>query len=147
MENRKFAERLRRAMEQSGMNQVELAGRIGASKSAVSQYLSGINVPGNERMQAIAEATGVSFPYLLGCGEDAERPEPPVRRIRVDDAARCLGISSQRLREALINKRVDFGFAIPPISGTRWTYVIPPAKFRECIGAEQFDAYFGGAKQ
>lgn len=61
-----FAERLKYAMGESGLNQSTLSERTGASKAAISQYLSGKNTPGPERVKALADATGVSFDYLMG---------------------------------------------------------------------------------
>lgn len=61
-----FAERLKYAMGESGLNQSTLSERTGASKAAISQYLSGKNIPGPERVKVLADATGVSFDYLMG---------------------------------------------------------------------------------
>lgn len=40
-----FAERLKYAMEQANMSQSALSEQAGASKAAISQYLSGKNTP------------------------------------------------------------------------------------------------------
>ena len=40
-----FAERLKNAMEQANMSQSALSEQAGASKAAISQYLSGKNTP------------------------------------------------------------------------------------------------------
>ena len=50
--NTTFAERLKNAMEQADMSQAELSLQSGASKAAISQYLSGKNTPGPERVKA-----------------------------------------------------------------------------------------------
>ena len=63
-----FAERLKNAMEQANMSQSALSEQAGASKAAISQYLSGKNTPGPDRIKALADATGVSFDYLMGYG-------------------------------------------------------------------------------
>lgn len=135
-----FAVRLRRAMEQAYMSQSALAEQSGASKASISQYLAGRNVPGIERIKALADATGVSFDTLLGYGE--EQAEPPIRKISVKDAARCMGKSDQFIRIGLQRGLLPFGNAVPGI-GTNWNYYISPAKFREYVGAEQFDSFFG----
>ena len=44
-----FAERLKYAMGEAGLNQSTLSERTGASKAAISQYLSGKNTPGNRK--------------------------------------------------------------------------------------------------
>lgn len=85
-----FAERLKNAMEQANMSQSALSEQAGASKAAISQYLSGKNTPGPDRIKALADATGVSFDYLMGYGA-APVAEPPIKKISVKEAARCMG--------------------------------------------------------
>lgn len=135
-----FAARLRAAMERAGLKQTELAQQVGASKAAVSQYLSGKNIPGIERMQAIADATGVSFEYLVV--PHAPAAESPLKKITVRAAAQCLGKSDQFVRVGLQRGLLPFGNAVPG-SGRSWNYYINPAKFREFVGPEQFEAFFG----
>lgn len=138
-----FAQRLRAAMEKAGMNQAELAACAGASRGAVSQYLSGQSTPGIGRMQALADAVGVSFDYLAGNEEavDRERDSRSVRKIRIRDAARCLGKSEQFIRIGLQRRLLPFGSAIPGTGGS-WSYYISPGRFRSYVGEEQFDAFF-----
>lgn len=92
-----FAERLKNAMEQANMSQSALSEQAGASKAAISQYLSGKNTPGPDRIKALADATGVSFDYLMGYGA-APVAEPPIKKISVKEAARCMG-KSDRVRQ------------------------------------------------
>ena len=47
-----FAKRLKYAMDQAGLKQAGLAEKSGAPRSAISQYLSGRNIRGPERMRA-----------------------------------------------------------------------------------------------
>lgn len=77
-----FAQRLNYAMEQAGMNQAALAERTGASKAAISQYLHGKNIPGLDRMKALADATGVSFTYLMGNSAEVKK-EIAIRKISI----------------------------------------------------------------
>lgn len=136
-----FAERLKDAMKQVNMNQSELAALTGASKAAISQYLSGRNTPGIDRIKAISDATGASFDYLMGYGT-APVAEPPIRKVSVKEAARCMGKSDQFIRVGLQRGFLSFGAAVPG-TGERWNYYINPAKFRDYVGAEQFDTFFG----
>ena len=92
-----FAERLKNAMEQANMSQSALSEQAGASKAAISQYLSGKNTPGPDRIKALADATGVSFDYLMGYGA-APVAEPPIKKISVKEAARCMGKSVRQNR-------------------------------------------------
>lgn len=137
-----FAERLKNAMEQANMSQKAIAERSGCSKAAMSQYLSGKNKPSADRTKAIADAVGVSFDHLMGydAKPGEEQPEP-LRCISVNDAARCMGKGRQFVRIGLQRGILPFGNAVPG-SGGSWNYYINPARFREYVGADQFDRFF-----
>lgn len=136
-----FAERLKNAMEQTNVSQSDLSRRTGASKAAISQYLSGKNTPGPDRIKALADATGVSFDYLMGYGS-APVAEPPIKKISVKEAARCMGKSDQFVRIGLQRGLLPFGNAVPG-TGACWNYYINPTKFRDYVGADQFNSFFG----
>lgn len=139
-----LAERLQSAMKLANMTQAELAAQTGASRAAISQYLSGKNVPNMDRIKALADATGVSFDYLIGYGT-APATEAPFKKISVKEAARCMGKSDQFVRIGLQRGLLPFGKAVPG-TGRCWNYYINPAKFREFVGAEQFNDFFGVAQ-
>jgi len=61
-----FAERLREALNNRGITQIELCRMIGIPKSAVSQYCSGRVVPKQRWAHAIALALNVSESWLMG---------------------------------------------------------------------------------
>lgn len=138
-----FAERLKYAMTEAGMNQITLAAKSGASPAAISGYCNGEHIPAPDRIKVLAEATGSSFDFLMGY-EVSQKKEfsAPVRRITIALAARCLGKSEQFIRIGLQRGLLPFGTAVPG-SGNRWNYDIRPKKFREYVGAEQFDSFFG----
>ena len=141
-----FAARLKYAMEQAGMKQRDLAEKIGAPKSAISQYLAGKNIPNTERMQKLAEVTGVSVGLLKG-----EETIPTgaclcMRRVSVPMAAKCLGTTQQSLRMALRSGNAPFGYAFMG-AGSHYEFHISPAKLRDYVGAEQFNAVFGAAQE
>lgn len=137
-----FAERLKNAVEKADMNQAELSLQAGASKAAISQYLSGKNTPGPDRIKALADATGVSFDYLMGYGAAPEVVKPSIKKISVKEAARCMGKSDQFVRIGLQRGLLPFGNAVPG-SGNNWNYYINPTKFRDYVGVEQFNSFFG----
>jgi transcriptional regulator with XRE-family HTH domain len=144
-----FAERLKYAMDAANMKQMDLAEKSGATRSAVSQYLAGKNIPSRKRMADLAEATGVTVEFLSGEAEalPAEAPAPvPVKRISPATAARCLGKSDQFVRVGLQRGILPFGTAVPG-SGGRWSYYINPAKFRAFVGDEQFNAFFSAGEK
>lgn len=126
---------------QANMSQSALSEQAGASKAAISQYLSGKNTPGPDRIKALADATGVSFDYLMGYGA-APVAEPPIKKISVKEAARCMGKSDQFVRIGLQRGLLPFGNAVPG-TGACWNYYINPTKFRDYVGADQFNSFFG----
>ena len=138
-----LAERLQSVMKLANMTQAELAARAGASRAAISQYLSGKNTPGPDRIKALADATGVTFDYLIGYGT-APATQAPLKKISVKEAARCMGKSDQFVRIGLQRGLLPFGRAVPG-TGRCWNYYINPDKFKEFVGAEQFNAFFGVA--
>ena len=64
--------RIAALLKSSGMTQHELAGRVGATESAISKYLSGNREPRAEALANIAAALGTTAEYLLGKNEGAE---------------------------------------------------------------------------
>ena len=138
--NTTFAEHLKNAMEQASMSQATLLKQTKVSKAAISQYLSGKNTPSPERIKILADATTVSFDYLMG-HEAAPVAIPPIKKISVKEAARCMGKSDQFLRIGLQRGLLPFGNAVPNDKGSQ-NYYVNPAKFRDYVGAEQFDQFF-----
>ncbi|OKZ68084.1 MAG: hypothetical protein BHV93_14295 [Clostridiales bacterium 52_15] len=68
--------------------------------------------------------------------------EPPIKKISVKEAARCMGKSDQFVRIGLQRGLLPFGNAVPG-TGNNWNYYINPIKFREYVGAEVFNNFFG----
>jgi transcriptional regulator with XRE-family HTH domain len=62
---KKLGERIREARQAYGMSQVELARRIGISKTAMNQIELGAIDPRASRITAIAQVLGVSTDSLL----------------------------------------------------------------------------------
>ena len=70
-----FAQRLRAGLEGSGMTQAELSDKSGISRSSISRYLKGDWEGKPEAVYALAQALGVTVPWLMGY--DVPRTEPP----------------------------------------------------------------------
>ena len=68
--------------------------------------------------------------------------EPPIKKISVKEAARCMGKSDQFVRIGLQRGLLPFGNAVPG-TGACWNYYINPTKFRDYVGADQFNSFFG----
>ena len=61
-----FAERMKKAMQDRGIKQVELVERTKIGKSAISQYLSGLYIPKQTNTYLIAKALDVNEAWLMG---------------------------------------------------------------------------------
>lgn len=70
-----FKERLREAMATKGVKAVELSEKTGIPKSSISYYLSGTNVPKQDRIFLLAKALEVSEAWLLGYDVPAARTQ------------------------------------------------------------------------
>ncbi len=138
-----FAQCLKSAMAQKGMTQAALSDASGCSKAAISQYLSGKNVPGPAKVKDLADALEVQPEYLMGFDVSATKDTTcDVTRIGTRTAARCLGKSEQFIRIGLQRGLLPFGNAVPG-TGSAWNYYINPVKFRDYVGPERFNEFFG----
>jgi len=59
-----FAERLKYAAEEKGVNQADLAGAVGTSRAAVSGWFRGTKQPTSANVAALADALGVGASWL-----------------------------------------------------------------------------------
>lgn len=73
--NEIFIKRLQFSMEQSKINQSELAELSGISKQRISGYIKGEYEPKSKPIYALAKALGVSASWLMGLNEN-EAPSP-----------------------------------------------------------------------
>ena len=69
------AERLREAMDDAGMKQVDLAKRTGINTGALSRYVSGKFEPKQNAIYKLAAALDVSEMWLWGFDVEKERSE------------------------------------------------------------------------
>lgn len=74
-----FRNRLVIAMASENVRPVDLAEHTGIGKSAISQYLSGKNIPKTDKLKAIADTLNVQPSWLMGY----DVPMRPIAR-RVD---------------------------------------------------------------
>jgi transcriptional regulator with XRE-family HTH domain len=72
-----LGERIRKERLRYGMSQVELARRVGISKTAMNQIEMGETTdPRVSRLRAIADILGVSMDYLAGRQDEDGTPTP-----------------------------------------------------------------------
>lgn len=132
-----FAKKLKETMEELKLTQKQLAAMTGCSKAAVSQYLSGTNIPPITKRMDMAEA--------LGLPKDFFEREDPVHKIKsrvkgaiaqlsVVDAAKLLGVSIPTLRFGLQQGVFPWGYGIK-CTGS-WVYFINAKKFAEIEGID-----------
>ncbi len=127
-----FVKRLRGIMEERQLSQADIVAMTGISKAAISQYLSGKNVPRSDSIKTIAEALGVSVEYF-DVLEEEKQDYGEVRNLPVDVAAKLMGVSPQFIRVGLQRGTLPFGWAVQQ-SKNRYTYWIGPVKFSEWTG-------------
>lgn len=109
-----FSEKLRKAMSDLGINQVQLVGLTGKSKGSISQYLSGKQVPSAKGQADIATALGLAPDYFEQ--EDKVtailKKSDTISRIKTADAAKLLGIDKKTLRLGLQQGVFPWGYGI-----------------------------------
>ena len=77
MPNELFAERFKRALRLSGMQQKQLAQKLGVHPSNITRYKTGSYVPSDlNDIAKIANTLGVSPAWLCGMVDDEEIVEP-----------------------------------------------------------------------
>lgn len=131
-----FAAQLRKAMKERGMSASELSKATGIGNPAISQYLSGKNVPRKGKIQAIAAALDVPPEFLLADTTNVDAPAVSLREnnISVTTAAKLMGVSPQFVRIGLQNRTLPFGYAVK--FDVEYRYFISARKFTECTGIE-----------
>ena len=132
-----YAKRLERALIEADLKAAELSRRTGISKACLSQYLSGVSIPREDRQELIADALGkeIEWFFLQNVVARNTAEELPDGRVPVYLAAAKLEMSPQSLRLALQQGRVPFGFAAHSEKG--WTYHISSAKLQEYLGIKK----------
>lgn len=73
-----ISDRIRLARTRAGLSQTQLARTVGVTRGMVGQWETG-KPPGRDKLVAIAGATGVTVPYLLG-----QEPDPAGLGPRMD---------------------------------------------------------------
>lgn len=70
--------RIAQLRKAAGMNQAELAERIGVSTSAIGMYEQGRREPSCALLVSLSRALGTSLQYLLTGDEEEAPPSPPL---------------------------------------------------------------------
>lgn len=135
----KFAEKLKKAMQELGLNQRQVVTLTGKSKGSVSQYLSGKQIPSPDAQSTMAVSLGLDADYFT---KDDERlvilPASEVRdgkipRLLPEVAATYLGMDKATVRKGLQQGVFPWGYAVQT-SEHRWAYFINARRFAEVEG-------------
>lgn len=132
----KFKDALLNAMVELNLNQRQVCGMTGCSKASISQYLSGKNVPSEQKQREMAEALGLQSDYFTW-----PEPEPAtnavqrgqMKRLLPEDAGKILGIGKAAVRAGLQQGVFPWGYGIHMPSG-KWVYVINAERFAQIEG-------------
>lgn len=136
----KFSEQLKEAMQQLGINQSQVVGMTGIGKSSISQYLSDINIPTEERQKHIAVSLGLAPDYFSKENKQVvafskQVLNEGIQRLDVMVAAKILGMTHTTVRKGLQQGVFPWGYAIKT-SANRWTYFINAKRFAQIEGIE-----------
>ena len=84
-------DRLREALEMRKMRPVDLSGRAGVPKGAISYYLAGKSQPKADRLYQIGKALDVNEAWLMGYDVSPERTDEQKKSDVAVDITRRLG--------------------------------------------------------
>lgn len=133
----KFSEKLKKAMQQLGLNQAQVVGMTGKSKGSISMYLNDKTIPSEKVQSDIAVSLGLAPNYFEQ--EEARAvivpkdAEGKIRRMLPEDAAVFLGMDKGTVRKGLQQGIFPWGYAIKT-SENRWAYFINAKRFAEIEG-------------
>lgn len=132
-----FKDKLKKAMTDLNLNQVQVAGLTGKSKSSISQYLSGSQVPSPDAQMHMAIALGLKEDYFLESkGQDCQIPTAKtVKRMTVSEVARMLQMNASTVRKGLQQGVFPWGYGIKT-QKNRWTYFINAKRFMDIEGIQ-----------
>ena len=133
----KFAEKLKKAMQELNLNQRQVVTMTGKSKGSVSQYLSGKQIPSEDVQSAIATSLGLASDYFTGMDQEELLVMPPIEvkagtipKLDVAKAAKLMGMNHNTVRKGLQQGVFPWGYAVHT-SDNRWSYFINARRFYE----------------
>lgn len=138
-----FKNRLKQAMQDLGLNQVQVCAMIGKSKASVSQYLSGKQVPSEDVQATIAMSLGLTKDYFtqveeiptIKAVEPVARRTGSIKRLTVEQAAKLLGVDKMTVSKGLRQGVFPWGYGIKTTDKS-WTYIINAESFARIEGVQ-----------
>lgn len=127
-----FAEKLKKLMQEQGLNQTQVCRLTGIGNSSISQYLSGGHEPSKARKREMATALGVQETYFDEFLPDAEIQEQnECINLPVRIAAKLMKKSIKWVCKGLQDGRFPFGYAVKL---NEWSYFISSIRFTQETG-------------
>lgn len=103
----RFPEKLRKARKNAGLNQTQLAVRVGVTQRSLTDYECGRAVPRKNTMRKLAEAVGVTVEYLSR--DEVEDPQAGrLREERVNTARDMFGSRGEKEMAELLERNTAF---------------------------------------
>ena len=131
-----FKDALFSLMCELNLNQRQVCGMTGCSKASVSQYLSGKNVPSEQKQREIAESLGVDPEYFKEFTEPDKTKiiqKGTMKKMLPEVCAKILGVGKETIRLGLQQGVFPWGYAVQTSPG-RWTYIINEQRFIDIEG-------------
>ena len=134
-----FKDRLKKAMKELHLNQVQVSGMTGKSNASISQYLSGYQVPPEDVQRSIAAALGLEEDYFEEHIIPPEYTEPvakrcgAIRRLTVKEAATLLGVDKVTVAKGLQQGVFPWGYGVKTTDHS-WAYIINAESFSRIEG-------------
>lgn len=125
----KFCDRLKAAMVEANLTQSALAGMVDVSKASMSGYLSGKVNPPEKKKEQIALALGKPHNFFQMEDINMEIAADGGYRLKVDVAAKLMGVSRNTLTQGLQNGDFPWGYAIKNPNTGSHTYWISRIRF------------------
>ena len=143
----RFSDKLKQAMKELELNQIQVCGMTGKSKASISQYLSGKQVPSEKAQEEMATAMGLEAGYFYRLDEADRTRFLPSRDIRdgvipkmdVMRAAELMQMNANTVRKGLQQGVFPWGYGIHT-SDNRWVYFINARRFAEIEGIKAEEA-------
>lgn len=127
-----FSEKLKKAMQQLGINQAQVVGLTGKSKGSISMYLNDKTVPSEKVQSDVAVSLGLNPDYFEQETPTLElaKKTDGVQTLDVMVAAKLMHMNHNTVRKGLQQGVFPWGYAIKT-SENRWVYFINAVRFSE----------------
>ena len=130
-----FSEKLKKAMQELGINQAKVVSLTGKSEGSISQYISGKQTPPAEVQRDIAVSLGLAPDYFeqeVTVVQLAKNTDG-IKTLDVVEVAKVMHMNHNTVRKGLQQGVFPWGYAIKT-SENRWVYFINAKRFAEIEG-------------